>query len=387
MKKICILTTQDSSIKNWFEPIFDIYPPDKIEVTFITKFSNDYYSYLSNKYPEFKFINVPFPRGISFLKTIKCIAKLKKVFKKEKFDLIEYHTPNASLCASLAGRFSHIKKRIYGQWGIRFVSTKGLKRFILKKLERITCSFSTHVHAQSPKNLEYNVNNRLCKKNKISVVGIGGTIGVDFKEFDIKRKSEWRNEVRKLLNINQSDFVYGFIGRVHSDKGVNELIEAFVKNKKGKLLIIGDIDKNFPIKKENFVQLFNNEKIIYIDRVPRSDVAKYLSAIDLFVYPTYREGFGHILQEAMTMGVPVITTDVPGPSEVIENRISGLLVNAMDVTSLSNKMNFLYQNKVTLSNFAKNARKRAELHFEKSIMVSFIKIDYENLLGEKIYEV
>ena len=385
MFKLCIITTQDSSIKNWFEPIFNIYKNDKFKVTFVTKFSQSYFDYLKKTYPEFCFINCPFPRGTNIRSTIKSIKFLKILFKKEKFDLVEYHTPNASFCASIAAKKTKIKNRLYGQWGLRFVSFGGIKRFFFKLIEKITCSKSTIVHAQSNKNMEININQKICNKNKISVLGIGGTIGVDFHIFDYSKRAEFRHEIRSKYNIASDEFVYGFIGRIHRDKGVDNLVEAFKEIKGSKLVVVGDQDKNYPILPKNMKYLRDSENIILINRVEREDVAKFLASFDLFVYPTYREGFGHILQEAMTMGTPVLTSDVPGPSEVVENNVSGLLIDPKNKNEIVSKMLYLKNNKKLLDSFSLNGRERAVKYFETSVMVSYIKEDYEKIFGVKIY--
>lgn len=382
MKKICILVTQDSSIKNWFEPVFYIYDNSTYDVTFVTKFSPNYLQELKQKYPHFKFLNCNFPRGTSFIKTIKCISFLKKLFRKEKYDLVEYHTPNASFCASIASKKAKIKNRLYGQWGIRYVSFNGIKRLFFKMIEKHTCSCSTIVNAQSYKNLDFNVNNRVCKRNKISVLGIGGTIGVDFNQFNIDNKAEWRKEIRSKLDISDNQFVYGFIGRIHKDKGVNELIQAFAKLKNKVLIVVGDFDKNYPIDHSNEEMLLNSPNIFYINRVDRSEVAKFLSSFDVFVYPTYREGFGHVIQESLTMGIPTITSDVPGPSEVVENGISGFLVPAKHTEALADAMNLLSSNEELRLKMSKNGRLRAEKYFEKNIMVSYIINNYKEILGK-----
>ena len=380
MKKICIVTTMESSIKNWFYPIFDDYAKLDLDVTVVCNMSEEYQQFLKETYPAVHTKSLPFPRGISLLGSLKSIALLRRFLKEQKFDYIQYHTPNAALYASIAGKMCKIPIRVYGQWGIRYVSVRGAKRHILKLLEKITCMASTHIHAQSPKNMQLNITEGLCKPEKISVVGIGGTIGVDFQEFDITQKENYREEVRKQYGLSDSDFLFGFIGRIHKDKGINELVEAFQTIKGAKLMVIGDYDKNYPPKMENWELIQQSPDIIYVNRIPRAEVGKYLSAMDLFVYPTYREGFGHVLQEAMTMGTPVLTTDIPGPSEVVEDGISGALVPVCNVDMLSKMMMELMSDANRRNEFSKNGRKRAEQYFEKSIMVGHIMDDYRETM-------
>lgn len=80
------------------------------------------------------------------------------------------------------------------------------------------------------------------------------------------------------------------------------------------------------------------------------------------------------------MGTPVLTTDIPGPSEVVEDGISGALVPVRNVDVLSKRMLELMSDADKREMFSKNGRKRAERYFEKSIMVSHIMDDYKETL-------
>ena len=381
MKRICIVTTMWTSINNWFRPIFEEYKKLGVDVTVVCNMSEEYEKELNAQYPYIHTKSFPFPRGISVSGSLKSIKDLTRYFKDEKFDYVQYHTPNAAFYASLASKKAKIPLRVYGQWGIRYVTFSGIKRAIFKFIEKRTCAASTHVRAQSPKNMQFNISEGVCRKNKISVIGIGGTIGVDFNEFDISKYAGYRNAVRARHMIKDEEFVFGYIGRIHRDKGINELIEAFKNIKNAKLLLVGDLDKNYSPSEENLAFIENNESVIVTGRVLHEDVPKYLCAMDILVHPTYREGFGHILQEAMTMGVPVITTDVPGPSEVVEDDISGKLVPVQNSVELSKAMQSLMLDSDRRRMYSENGRIRAEKYFEQSVMVGHIIADYKQMLN------
>lgn len=380
MKKICIVTTVSSSINNWFRPIFEEYQKLGVDVTVVCNMSKEYEQELNEQYPYINTKSFPFPRGISLAGSLRSIRNLTKFFKKERFDYVQYHTPNAAFYASIASKRAKVPLRVYGQWGIRYVTFSGLKRMIFKFIEKKTCSNSTHVRAQSPKNRLFNISEGICKEDKISVIGIGGTIGVNFREFDISKYAEYRREIRARHEIKEEEFIFGYIGRIHRDKGINELIEAFKQTSNAKLLLVGDLDKNYPPTPENLAFIDGNESVIVTGRVPHEDVPKYLCAMDILVHPTYREGFGHILQEAMTMGVPVITTDVPGPSEVIEDGVSGILVPVQNSAELAKEMYALMLDEERRKKYVENGRKRAEKYFEQSVMVGHIITDYKKIL-------
>ena len=113
--------------------------------------------------------------------------------------------------------------------------------------------------------------------------------------------------------------------------------------------------------------------------VPQDMVCRYLAASDVLVHPTYREGFGKIIQEAMAMELPVITTDIPGPSEVIEDRVSGWLVPKADVKALAEAMGHFYDNPDLIRILANNGKKRLEDNFTMEKMVNNIYNEYERI--------
>ena len=330
-------------------------------------------------------IHLPMKRGVSVKDIVVNTYKLIKIFKKEKFDAIYYLTPNASLYAALAGWCTRIKTRIYSQCGIRYVSLTGIKKLIFKCVEKLTCELSTHIRAQSPKNMQFAIDEGLCRSDKISVVGIGGTIGVELEKcraFDHNKK---REELRQKYGIPKDAFVYGYVGRVNADKGINELITAFKSVSANKsdacLVLVGMLDDANPISAENLEFAKNFERIVMTGNVPPYEVYHHMAMFDVLTHPTYREGFGKVLQEAMGVGIPIITTNVPGPSEVVEDGVSGILCEVKSPQDLSDKMDLLYENTALRESFSAAGLKRAEKYFDRPIMLNNILADMNGIVG------
>lgn len=335
-----------------------------------------------------KCIHLPMSRGASIKDLFVSTHRLKKIFKKEKFDAIYYLTPNASMYASKAGKSAGIKTRIYSQCGIRYVSLGGVKRFIFKIIEKMTCRYSTHIRGQSPKNMQFAIDEGLCKADKISVIGIGGTIGVELdkcRAFDHLQK---RTELREKYGIPENAFVYGYVGRVNADKGINELVEAFKivseTKKDAYLVLVGMLDDANPISDENLTYAKESENIVFTGNVPASEVYHHMAMFDVLTHPTYREGFGKVLQEAMGVGIPIITTNVPGPSEVIEDGISGILCEVKNPQDLADKMKLLYENDSMRESFSAAGLERAEKYFDRPIMLNNILDDMNNICEKTI---
>lgn len=323
-------------------------------------------------------------RGVSIKDLFSVTNKMRKLFKQEKFDVIYFTSPNASMYASVAGKLAGVKIRFYSQCGLRYVSFHGIKRFIFKTVEKITCMFSTHIRAQSPQNMQFAIDEGLCNDKKISVVGIGGTTGVDLSQCDSFDHDTVKRDLRYKYGIPDSGFVFGYVGRINTDKGINELITAFVKLQKKYeniyLALVGMLDDANSIREENLRLAENNPHVVMTGNVPRDQVYPHMAMFDVLTHPTYREGFGKVLQEAMGVGLPIITTNVPGPSEVVEKDVSGILVEARNADDLAEKMELLYRNESLRESLAVEGRKRAEKFFDRPIMLNNILEDLNKIM-------
>ena len=324
-------------------------------------------------------VNLKMNRGVCVRDIFRCVKFLRRYFKREKFDAIYYTSPNVSLYAAIAGKLAGVKIRFYNQCGLRYVSFTGMKRKIFWLVEKITCMLSTTIRAQSPLNMQFAIEEKLCNKEKISVVGFGGTTGVDIAECDNFDHLEMKKKLRTKYHIPQESFVFGYVGRINVDKGINELIEAFAKLEKKHddiyLVMVGMVDNANPIKESNMRFAKKNAHIIMTGNVPADEVYFYMSMFDTLVHPTYREGLGKVLQEAMGVRIPIVTTNVPGPSEVVENGVSGVLANVKDSKDLAKKMEMLYSDEELRKRFIIEGRKRAEKYFDRPIMLNNILMD------------
>ena len=378
MKKVCAITTVTLTLDAFVVEPMRLLQRQGVDVTLASTMTQDF----TDRHKEFKCVNIPMKRGIDPVGFVKSVYAFYKLFKKEKFDVIQYSTPNASLYASIAGRLAKVPVRMYCQWGLRYVGLEGISRKIFKFLEKITCRLSTHVRAQSPKNMNFAIAQGLCKAKKISVLGIGGTIGVDLKDYPLDKKQDFCREIREKYNIPEDATVFGFVGRLNRDKGINELLTAFkdIENKENFLFLVGNWDEENPVKSALKEYAQTSKNIVLSGAVGVNEVPKYLAAFDILVHPTYREGFGKVIQEAMAMETAVITTDIPGPSEVIENEISGVLVPAKNTEALTKEMLALSKDRERISLYAKQGRKRAEKYFARPIMLKNILEDYKELL-------
>ena len=367
MKRICIVTTMWSSIRNWIEPVLPYYQKNNIDVSIVCNMDQAFQKYLNEKYPYVHTFSYPFPRGAKLLKTIKSINFLTKFFKREQFDLVQYSTPNASFYASVATKKAKIKQRLYCQWGMVYVTQKGIKRIIFKTIEKITCKNSTFVQPDSVGNLDFCQKNNFYSKEKSCVIWNGSAKGIDLKKYNLSEKEKNSKEIKEKYRIDDKNIVLGFVGRLGKEKGCNELFSCYrrihLEYPNTTLLFVGPIEKEKTIQKD-LLDYFKNEKsIIITDRV--TDVEKYISAMDIFVLPSYREGFGMSVIEASSLEVPVICTKYPGPSSAAINGKTGILIEPKSEEELYKAIAKLINDPELRKYYGSNGRVFVETHFEQ----------------------
>lgn len=381
MKKICIITTISSTMDTFVtETAKYLHNESGYDVTLICDNNDDF----AKKLPEYlHYIPVHMSRGID-ISGFKSVLNFYKVFRKEKFDMVQYSTPNAACYASIASFLARVPIRVYAQWGIRYIGLSGLSRKIFKMIEKLVCTLSTRINAVSPLNMKFAIDEGLYKQGKAKVVGNGGTIGVDMSAYDISQKELWKNEIREKYGINKNDFVFGFAGRMTTDKGCTELLTAFKNiieiNENSKLLVVGPIEDIADVQKDLIDWANNSESVIYTGRVDNKEMKKYYSAMDVLVHPTYREGFGMVIQEAGALGIPVITTKIPGASEVMVDGVSCALVEAKNTDELQNAMEDLLSNTEKVMLLGNAAYERTKELYDRPIMLENQRIEYAKLL-------
>ena len=335
-KKICYVTTIALTIRAFFIPQLRYLAENGYDVTVVCSPDDELAMELGEK---IRYIPVNIARGVSPLTLGRSIRELKEIFAKEHFDIVQYSTPNAAFCASIAANQAGIKIRNYHLMGLRYLGMRGVLRILFKQIEKLTCKLSTNIECITPSNMELSVSDRLFPKDKAVIVWNGSTGGVDMHRFDYKKRSEWRDEIRKELGFEDNDFVFGFVGRITKDKGINELLRAFSElDGSCKLMMVGPIEGINTIDAEIWEDSRNNSNIVIHDTV--SDIERYYAAMDVLLLPSYREGFGMVIAEAAAMGTPSIVSDIPGPIDVIEDKKTGFTVKVKDSESLRERMKY-----------------------------------------------
>lgn len=367
MKKLCIVTTMWTSINNWIKPFIRDYIKNRIDLTIVCNMDSEFENSLKLEYPAIHTYAINFPRGISIWGSLKSIRELIVFFKHSQFDMVQYSTPNASFYASISAKWARIPVRLYCQWGMVYVTMTGIKKKIFKGVEKLVCSLSTQIQPDSVGNLEFCRKEGLYDDSKSTVIWNGSAKGLDLSAFDLTKKKVYAKTIKEKYGISAKDPVIGFVGRLGREKGCNELFSAFQRIKDSfpdaKLLFVGPLEKQKSIDSDLLTYFETCDDIIKTDRV--SNVEQYFSAMDVFVLPSYREGFGMSVVEASAMEVPVVATKYPGPSGGMIDGVTGFAIDIKSVDQIVEKVLYLLRNPQIATEMGKAGRQFVEESFDQ----------------------
>lgn len=292
-----------------------------------------------------KYSAISMKRDISIIDDIVSLLKFLWLFIIQRPDVIHCNTPKGSLLGLITGYLTRVPVRIYYLHGLRYEGTTGKKRKLLMALEKLNCFCATHIIAVS-QGVKQKVQDKLTRK-KVSVIHHGSANGMPVEEFLTENYDG--AAIRESYGITKQDFVFGFVGRLVADKGINELVHAFnmLEQKNIKLILVGMYEQELdPLSQETQNIIKTNPNIIEVGF--QKDVKKFLTIMDLFVSPSYREGFGLSVLEANLMKVPVLVTSITGYSEIVQEGKNGFFVDPKDTLTLFNKMKKISQSRDSL---------------------------------------
>lgn len=254
----------------------------------------------------FEYIETPVNRSISIKQDIASIWQICKFIRKKNVDIVVGHTPKGALLGMIAGWLCRVPKRIYFRHGIVYETSHGIKRKILKLVDRIASFCSTQIVCVSPSVLKRSIEDRLAPAKKQMILGHGTCNGIDTKGvFNPTNIDKVRLRDLKLqYGIQEKDFVIGYSGRLVRDKGIIELVRAFDKLKEAdncKLLLVGMFEKRDALPDDVKNRIENDPRIIYTGFI-NGGMEYYYAMMNVYVLASYREGFPTGVLEAQSMG-------------------------------------------------------------------------------------
>lgn len=297
---------------------------------------------------------VPMTRSITPFKDVISFFKLRSVLKKYKPDIVHTHTPKAGLLGMLAAKSLGIKIRIHTVAGLPLIIETGFKRHLLMLTERLTYWGANYVWPNSRSMMNFIINKKLTNPGKLSIIENGSTNGIDLDKFSKQNlKEEMKNKIQSSLpKINALKILC--VGRMVKDKGIEELINVFKKLQKDhslQLILVGPFEPHLdPLSMQTIDTINNTASILHISW--SDEIEYYMDYADLFVHPSHREGFPNVILQAGAMHLPVICSNIPGNSDIIQNEKTGLMFEVKNENDFYNKLKFAIDNKQQTKRFA-----------------------------------
>ncbi len=295
----------------------------------------------------FQYLETPINRSVSLKEDWQSIWNICKYIRQNNINIVVGHTPKGGLLAMIAGILTHVPNRIYFRHGLVYETSHGLKRFILKTVDRIASLCATKIVCVSQSVLQRSIEDKLAPSFKQMILHHGTCNGVDtIVKFNPKNIDPQRlSNLRKQYGISDTDFVIGYSGRLVKDKGIISLVRAFdLLNDADncKLLLVGMFEERDALPVDVQEKIKTDPRIIYTGFI-NGGMEYYYSLMNVYVLASYREGFPTGVLEAQAMELPILTTRVTGCCDSIVDKKTGIFITH-DPKDIKEKINLIRKN-------------------------------------------
>jgi len=308
------------------------------------------------------------------LKDLILIAELRRKYKLLNLDLVLHYTHKPNIYGAIAGKLLSIPTiGVVTGLGYPFLK-KGWIEKLVTLMYKMTLGFHKKVIFENEDDRILFIDKKIVKQDKaVSIKGCG----VNITHFSPNGKSSKEDITR-----------FTFIGRLLYDKGIKEFVKAAseIKNRYNgttKFTVVGELDKDNPssVNPDELAKWVHEDIIDYKGYV--KDVRKVISDSDCIVLPSYREAIARSLTEAMAMGKPIITTNVAGCKEAVDDGVNGFIVKVKSSDSLEEAISKM----ITVGNEERikmglAGRKKAEIEFDDKIIATQIVAEINSILKD-----
>jgi glycosyltransferase involved in cell wall biosynthesis len=277
-------------------------------------------------------------------------------------------TPKAGLLGGFAAWLNRVPCRFYTLHGLRFETTKGWKRRLLVLAERLACRFAHRVVCVSQSVRGKAIAAGLTSPERAVVFGSGSCNGVDAARFAATpERIKQAGELRRQMGIPQQARVALFVGRLTRDKGIPELMEAFLRLEKQfpelRLVLVGCFEDADPLPGETLAGLKAHPRVIFAGAV--KDTPRYYAMADVLVLPSHREGLPTVVLEAYAAGKPVVGASATGIIDLVTDGENGVLFPVGDVAALTAALAKILNDKAWARELGRAGQERVKREFEQ----------------------
>lgn len=315
----------------------------------------------------FNITTIGLKRNITPLFDIISLGRLWWYFRGQAFDIVHTYTPKPGLLGQLAARLAGVPLVFNTIFGFYFhEAMPPFKRALFVLIEKAAALFSTDIFFRNQEDFQTAAAEGIGKAGKRIYVGDG----IDLLRFyPEKYPRETLAREKEKLGIAADAPVIGIVARMVKEKGYLVLFEAFKTVledfPKAVLVIVGPPDK----EKSDSINAFAAAKFGIEQSTrflgERTDVDMLYSLFDVFVLPSFREGFSHSIMEASAMAKPIVASDIRGCRGAVEHRVTGLLVRAKDAPALAEALIYMLSHPKEAAAMGDAAREKAKKEFNE----------------------
>ena len=324
-KRVLFVATVESHLLNFHIPFMKLLRDKGYEVHVATK--------LGNRQQEFDDISVikhhiDFSRSPYSPRVLTSLLQMEKLLRDVRFSLVHVHTPVAAFVTRLACQRTDTHPVLYTAHGFHFYRGAPLKNWLLYyNMEKLAAHWTDGLITINEEDYEVAKRFRLRKDGKLFYVP---GVGVDVEAIQQRAAAADRSAKRRELGIDYKSIVMITVGELNANKNHSQVLRALSKLRRTHFhyLIVGTGEYELKLKK-TVKQLSLQDNVSFLGF--RKDIPELLSASDIFILTSRREGLPKAILEAMAAGLPIIATDVRGNRDLVKHGENGLIIPLDDV--------------------------------------------------------
>jgi len=317
----------------------------------------------------------PFADALSFLRLVRVLQRIKP-------DIVNAGTPKAGLLGVLAAQLCGVKVVVYLLRGLRFEGASGAKRLLLAATEHVAGWAADRVFVNSESLRARFVGLGCAPAAKAWVPARGSSNGIELERFaPSPERRAFAAVERRRLGIPDDAIVVGFVGRFTRDKGLVELLEAFARAAKLEpklwLLLVGDHDETDPLPAATRQLMAKDPRIVGTGFV--DEPAAYYAMMDLFAFPSYREGFPNAPLEAAAAGLAIVGFRATGTIDAIVDGETGTLVARDDAEGFTQAIQRYARETELRQKHGSAGQRRVAQWFRREVLWAALEAEYRRL--------